>query len=1063
MERFVRFVLQHPIVTVFTIVSFSMIFSYGLFRLKVESGYLSFLPADHPTLNKLNDVRDLYGTGTPLLAAWSCQESSGCNSALDDQSLRMAWELSQKIAELPYVLGIDSPASTPLVHSDADGIEVIRFVEANGVLNPDRNALRVNAKNNKQWAGWIISEDANVGALIVHLEDASSEANREVYHGVREELKAYEGQFQFHIAGDPVFYAGMTEMVDRQMLFLMPLMVGALALFLYLSFRSWIAVVAPMAMIGLTFTWSQGLLGLLNWPLSVLTQSIPTILIALLISDSVHLLAHYTRHCKTLPPNESRADRTTVILRAVRECGGPCLLASLTTIGGFLAFYRSTSPKFQEFAICATFGISVALLLTFSLLPLFLAYIPSKKLRQSSYENNQSWDTILNSVSIFIHRYANAIVALSVLLLCAGVYGYQSLRIDLDQYHLLGPDSRISQDVRWMSDHYRKIENLEVSFELPPCENLSNPDCVLAEDPSTLQFLDDFSRHLQSLDGVGRTLSLTDLVQHTNQLLHKGTLSDQQAIASTKSNAEALALLSLFEDDTTSSWMSFNRRNLRVLAETETLLTTKRYAIIQAVDRYLETHLPDGWSYFVTGSLQAYGDTMTTMLETEIASFRQALFNVGMLMTLFFFSLLWAAVGLLPTILPVLCVLGFCGATGIFLDVSTVMLAPVVLGIGSDDSIHLIYAYKQARKTGLGKNESVKACIHGVGRSVTITSLVLAAGFGALSASSMPVIAGVAGLIALAVILALLFDLLLLPAILVVSSRITAKVSRPKNMFLLIMPLFLAFPSQANSEQCTSLSPDARFQKALKLRYGYDVQWIINMFVRDYHSSKAPDITGNELRYSLNVMSTHNENGFQQSLAEFIEPLYLRGFLIRTDERADDNYVVVYRRETNRPRRVRGGRKADRFWGSDFTYEDFDRIRASHYQISGGNTTQIEEEQVHVVKAIPTEDSAYSRIDFHIADLDCAILEQHYYRHNRQEAIKKLISPRDGLRSFGAYLIPTQAILRDYQRGSETELYFSEVTINPTMPASLFTDTTLTKGKSLPRWPSNLDHYSTSP
>jgi predicted RND superfamily exporter protein len=265
-----------------------------------------------------------------------------------------------------------------------------------------------------------------------------------------------------------------------------------------------------------------------------------------------------------------------------------------------------------------------------------------------------------------------------------------------------------------------------------------------------------------------------DPIRHVNRLLHGDDSTWYRFEPVRAHNAQLAMLLSLHDPDTLPRWV-YTERNvetgspietLRISVEAETMPTGAQLTVLRQLREHLEGALPAEWGYELTGSIPMYYDMMVALQRYQILCFGIAAAAIFVLMAVFLGSPRVALLALLPSLLPIAVTLGLLGWWGYGLDPASTMVATIVLGVGVDDSIHMLSRYRRVRLGGDAAPEAVFAAMAHVGRPVIVSALVLAAAFWSLTVSPMSSVGWFGFLAGLAILVALAADLLVLPALL---------------------------------------------------------------------------------------------------------------------------------------------------------------------------------------------------------------------------------------------------------------------------------------------------------
>jgi hypothetical protein len=731
----------------------------GLPRIPTEVGYRGVLGDRHPSVLELDGFIERFGGGLPVFAVYGC-EQAGCESVFDEKPLRMAESVEAAMAQHPLVRRVESPASSPILVPAPGGFGVRRLVEA-GRIAADREALRERALADPLWEGTLVSRDGRVGAIVVQLASSDSRTTSSVVPALREALAPFEADgFRFHLVGDPVDFAVAGGELQRETPRIVPLMVALIAAIVYALLRSWRMTLIALVTTGLAVLWAIGAMGWLGWPQSELTQALAPAVLVIGVCGAIHVLARFA----SLVAVEPGADRGELLVRVAQEIGVASLICALTTVAGFLSFSTSDFASFLRFGAIASIGVVAALALSFSLLPVLLLRAPPET---GGHDDRLAgaWDRALQLVVRLAERRAAAILGVAGILLFVCGIGLARLEVDVDERELLGSNSEVVRWAEFVEANLRRSDTLEIE--------ISAPEGASVLEPEAMGVVERVAERLPAIEGLGRVRSVLDPLRRLNRVLHDDDPAHQRPGDSRAANRQLLLVLRLDEATQPDLWVDAAEQRVRLSVEADPVAKSRRIAIVEQVEAELAAALPAGWSFRLTGPFALYLDLVREMQETQIGSFASSSLAIALLFWLFLWitgspvrsALWWAFVGMIPNLLPVVATLGAMGLWGIPLDVGTIMVGAIVLGIAVDDTIHFITHYRSARNAGAAPREAIATTMRRTGRAIVTTSFALALGFFALTLSSWQSIASFGLLSGIAILAALAADLLLLPAL----------------------------------------------------------------------------------------------------------------------------------------------------------------------------------------------------------------------------------------------------------------------------------------------------------
>jgi len=757
----------------------------GLLRLQTDVGYAAFLGESHPAVRRFDAFLERFGGGYPIAVVWSCAETERCERVFDDDALRMAAAVAGRLRSRPGIRRVESPATSLLMLPSEDGIVARRFVDERGPVD-DVDVLAERALGDRLWVGSLVSADGQVGAILIELRASDSATSVAAYAELEAALAPFRDRgYRYHLVGGPIDFVVAGDELRRANERLVPLVGILLAGVIWLLVRSVFAVAATLASGGLAVLWTLGLLGWIGWPQNTLTQTLPPLVLVISACHGLHLLwrggaelgsaefpggaelgsAEFPGGAElgsAEPPRAvDRAERAAALLRVARDIGGPCVITTLTTAGAFLSFATSGLESFVRFGIVSAAGAGIALLLSFAFLPILLQRVMLAPLDRGPEGEGGAWERAVRGLTRIAHAAPLAVVCGAALVGAICAVGLPRLEVDVSYEDLYGEDSRVVRWVRFVEENLRAPETLEIEIGLPDGERLSAPE--------RMDRLAGFEAFLSATDGLGRVHSILDPLRAMNRLLHDGDPEYERTGRTARENAGLLFLLGGAAP--LDPWVTVDLRYARLSVEASKVPQDRLRELIREVRGYVESELPASWTVTLTGPAVLVHTMVEEVKRTQLYSFVTAGLVVLVLVALFLRSFGWAVLAMIPTGLPVLLTLGVMGFAGVRLDIGTAMVAAVVIGIAIDDTVHLLTQYRRRRARGLEAAISIEQAVAHVARALITTSVALALGFLSLVVSPWSSVASFGVVASLAISVALLADLVVLPALILVLSR----------------------------------------------------------------------------------------------------------------------------------------------------------------------------------------------------------------------------------------------------------------------------------------------------
>ncbi|MED5200012.1 MAG: MMPL family transporter, partial [Gemmatimonadota bacterium] len=428
------------------------------------------------------------------------------------------------------------------------------------------------------------------------------------------------------------------------------------------------------------------------------------------ILDGIHVVSHYLRRTAG-HRDPSLYERQEIMVATASDIGPACLLTSATTCAAFISFALSGIASFAQFGLLAAWGIAGALLLSFSLLPVLVVRLPLPGDPRAA----RRWDARLSSLLAFVHRRGRLILVAWAALFLLGAGGLAQVKVEVQPEQLMGEDNQVMVWNRWLRENLRETESVEITLELPPGLSFAEP-VVLAE-------VDHLANWLSARERLVHPRSVLLPLLHMNQVLHAGDESFARYEDTRVGNAQLAAVVRLSDHSLIDQWVSDfpsedgqgEREYVRISMEAEPMSTASQARLVDEIQDHLLERLPAEWEFELTGSVPMYLEMMTALQASLFKCFAIAALTVFVVMMLAWGSIPASLLAIVPTLVPVVVVVGLLGWWDFGLDPASTMVATVVLGVAVDDGIHLVSSYRSRRGAGAGSDDSLAHALRHVG------------------------------------------------------------------------------------------------------------------------------------------------------------------------------------------------------------------------------------------------------------------------------------------------------------------------------------------------------------
>ena len=609
----------------------------------------------------------------------------------------------------------------------------------------------------------------SINKRISELNDNESNFNTLLVSQIRDILDLHRNNATLYLGGPAMITSDMMEYIKSDLVIFGAAVASVFAIMLYLFFGNIWYVILPIANAFLTTFVTAGFLGYMDWKISVVSSNFVALLLILTISLTVHVLV------KINELNQESADKQKFLIEAIYQMFLPCFFAAFTTAVAFLSLLLGELKPVIEFGKMMAFGISIAFIFTFSFLPSSLSLINKikSKDRLSLYKITDAILTISKNNAVYIYLCFS-------LIFCILIFGTTKLVVENRFIDYFDEETEIYQGMLEIDKNLGGTATLDIIIQEPAFiasddlfEDEFFDDSLFDDDNSnasgywwnvyTLAQLEEIHDYLDSLPEIGKVLSVASGVKLARMINDGEDLNDLE-----------LALLrSVLPEDIreTLLYSYINKDDSVVRISTrvnESAKNLNRNELLKKINSDLVSQFNLSEDRFeITGLAVLYNNMLQSLFQSQIASLLVVFSVIGFMLLLIFKSLKIMLIGLVPNIFVASSVIGLLGLLNIPLDIMTITVAAISVGMAVDNTIHYIYRYKKEIKI----NHSVKTALQNAhtttGRAIFYTAATIATGFSILSLSNFFPTQLFGIFTALAMLIAFISSLSLLPNLLV--------------------------------------------------------------------------------------------------------------------------------------------------------------------------------------------------------------------------------------------------------------------------------------------------------
>jgi len=528
---------------------------------------------------------------------------------------------------------------------------------------------------------------------------------------------------QFYPVGNPVVMKFFADVFTTEVSFLTLMSIGFIVITFYLLFRSVRSVLSAVAIVVTAIVWTLGICGWVGATMTLMITIIIFLTLTVGVADAVHLLSGYM-YMRQEGLSHGRAVR-----EVFRTSGPACFLTSITTMIGLLSLLVIPIVPLKIFGIFSGIGVFLAFLFTLLILPLTLPTGETAP-RQDPRGNTSHWvQRLIRRLEPLVYK---APMGVSIIFLMASgffFWGVTMIRVDTNVGQLISPNNPIRQNMDVVEENIGGTMNMEILVETGASDGL--------KDPELLKTIDVLQGYLENSQGefVVSTYSLADAVKESFKALNEDRMEMYRIPQNRPMLAQTLLLFEgaapedrekLVTDDFANARISVRIRNRGSFEYIPFMTDVQRQ--IHRLFSPLKSNYPD-LEVRITGVFALTMKLADFVSWSQIKSFSLALGVISILFIFVFRSVKGGLISIIPNLFPILTAFGMMGFLGYSLDLDTLLVAPIAIGIAVDDTVHFLTRYRMEQLAGAEPRLAVKHTFREVGQAMVFTSVILSAGF----------------------------------------------------------------------------------------------------------------------------------------------------------------------------------------------------------------------------------------------------------------------------------------------------------------------------------------------
>ena len=524
----------------------------------------------------------------------------------------------------------------------------------------------------------------------------------------------------------------------------------------FFFFRSYRATLITLSVVVTGVMWALGILGFLEFEITVLTALIPPLIIVIGVPNCIFLINKYQHEVKK-HGNQARS-----LQRVISKIGNATLMTNITTACGFATFILTDSQILKEFGTVASINIMVIFILSILLIPIIYSFLPLPEKKHLNHLNNDWLNTFVGFLSNTVKKKRILVFIISILCLCISIIGINKIEISGNLIEDMPKKSGFVKDIKFFEKEFKGILPLEIMID----SRRKNGMIRLGN----VKRMNDFHEHILRIPELSSPISIVNLSKFIKQSFYNGNPEYFQLPSSQENTFISTYVknsdLNIGENN---SYINENGQIARITTMIGEIDTERMEGIEASLIKGIELYFPsERFDVTLTGKTLGYLKGTKFLIKNLLISLFLAILLISLMITYLFRSYKMVIISLVPNILPLLFTAGVMGFFNIPIKPSTILVFSIAFGISVDDTIHFLVKYRQELIANNWKiRKSVFASLRETGISMFYTSIVLFFGFSVFMTSSYGGTIALGGLVSTTLLFAMLANLVLLPSLLI--------------------------------------------------------------------------------------------------------------------------------------------------------------------------------------------------------------------------------------------------------------------------------------------------------
>ncbi len=771
-NNFSKFILSNRIIIllVFFVLTLFMAWKASFVRLSFTGSKI--LPLTDSAFIKYNEFKSRFGEDGNMMVLGVSSPDLLKKEQFND------WKaLAEEIHKLQGIKQVLSIGNLFDLQKDTTNQKfVIKQISANAVsTDAEMDSIKQHIYRLPFYEGLIYNKETHATLMAVNFDHKilNTPKRGPVIKSILEKAAAFEKKhnIKVHISGLPYIRTAVSQLVSKEFVLFLGLSILVAAIILFIFFRRIYPVLFPILLVIIGVIWSLATLVMFGYEITMLTGLIPPLIVIIGIPNSILLLNKYHNELR------KHGDKDKALHVTILRISETTLIANITAAIGFGVLYFTGSALLVEFGVVAAINVMATWFICLCLIPIIFSYLPMPKLEKQEDHDKGFLQKLLVKTDHLVHHRSKLIYTACIAISLISLIGVAKINVNGYVVDDLPQNSPINRDLKFFEKNFEGILPLEVSIDTKRKNGILNL--------STIKKVDRMEEMISEYPEFSRSVSLNKALKYASQAFYNG---DPQFFRIPNDMEKNFVLSYLGNsggnNNMLKGFVDSNKQVARVSFQMADVGSGRMNELLEELQPRIDSILnPERFDVLLTGSSIIFSKGTDYMLRNLMESIIIAIVLISLLRLGQFRDLRIMFISLLPNVIPLIITAGLMGFFGIPLKPSTILIFTIAFGLASDQTIYFLTRYQQELSTTNFSTEKVISdTIRETGISMTHIALVLFFGFGIFTASTFGGTMILGMLLSITLIIALVSNLTLLPALLVLlDKRKRKKIAKAKG------------------------------------------------------------------------------------------------------------------------------------------------------------------------------------------------------------------------------------------------------------------------------------------